>query len=142
MTYNFSEAKKQSELLEKELQVLKSEYQKQEMPTEQAERLRKKMKEVRNMEKNKKNRKRFIKMAAVAHAMEQIPIIGPLVEIVTFRDYEYETDRNKADIEVPEIKPVEMESNGAEDREVQEKLDKTAEEINAEIQKITDDLRV
>lgn len=72
--------------------------------------------------------------------MEQIPIIGPLVEVVTFRDYEYETERNKADIEVPEIKPVEIESNGAEDREVQEKLDKTAEEINAEIQKITDDL--
>ncbi len=158
MTYNFSEAKKQSALLEKELQALKSEYQRQEMPAEQADRLRKKMKEVKNMEKNKKNPRRLIKIAAaaavlagtfvilpntsatVAHAMEQIPIIGPLVEVVTFRDYEYETERNKADIEVPEIKPVEIESNGAEDREVQEKLDKTAEEINAEIQKITDDL--
>ena len=158
MTYNFSEAKKQSALLEKELQALKSEYQRQEMPAEQADRLRKKMKEVKNMEKNKKNQRRLIKIAAapavlagtfvilpntsatVAHAMEQIPIIGPLVEVVTFRDYEYETERNKADIEVPEIKPVEIESNGAEDREVQEKLDKTAEEINAEIQKITDDL--
>ncbi len=158
MTYNFSEAKKQSALLEKELQALKSEYQRQEMPAEQADRLRKKMKEVKNMEKNKKNQRRLKKIAAaaavlagtfvilpntsatVAHAMEQIPIIGPLVEVVTFRDYEYETERNKADIEVPEIKPVEIESNGAEDREVQEKLDKTAEEINAEIQKITDDL--
>ena len=158
MTYNFSEAKKQSALLEKELQALKSEYQRQEMPAEQADRLRKKMKEVKNMEKNKKKQRRLIKIAAaaavlagtfvilpntsatVAHAMEQIPIIGPLVEVVTFRDYEYETERNKADIEVPEIKPVEIESNGAEDREVQEKLDKTAEEINAEIQKITDDL--
>ena len=41
----------------------------------------------------------------IAHAMEQIPIIGQLVKVVTFRDYEYESDRNMADIEVPEIKP-------------------------------------
>lgn len=158
MTYNFSDAKKQNALLEKELQILKDEYQKQEMPEEQVERLRQKMKEAKHMEKGKKNQKRMIKIAAaaavlagtfiilpntsaaVAHAMEQIPFIGPLVEVVTFRDYEYETDRNKADIEVPGIKPVEIEGSGENNNEVQENLDKTTEEINAEIQKITDDL--
>lgn len=158
MTYNFSDAKKQNALLEKELQILKDEYQKQEMPEEQVERLRQKMKEAKHMEKGKKNQKRMIKIAAaaavlagtfiilpntsaaVAHAMERIPFIGPLVEVVTFRDYEYETDRNKADIEVPGIKPVEIEGSGENNSEVQENLDKTTEEINAEIQKITDDL--
>ena len=43
--------------------------------------------------------------ATIAHAMEQIPIIGQLVEVVTFRDYEYDSARNKADIDVSEIKP-------------------------------------
>lgn len=72
----------------------------------------------------------------IAHAMERIPIIGPLVKVVTFRDYEYESDRNMADIEVPEIKQEEQ----LEDSTLQEKLDRTTAEINAEIQEITDNL--
>ena len=72
----------------------------------------------------------------IAHAMEQIPILGQLVEVVTFRNYEYETDRNMADITVPEIKLDEA----AQDSDVQEKLEQTADEINAEIQEITDRL--
>ena len=43
----------------------------------------------------------------IAHAMEQIPVIGQLVKVVTFRNYEYETERNMAEIEVPEIRPEE-----------------------------------
>lgn len=72
----------------------------------------------------------------IAHAMERIPIIGPLVKVVTFRDYEYESDRNMADIEVPEIKQEEQ----LEDSTLQENLDRTTAEINAEIQEITDNL--
>ena len=72
----------------------------------------------------------------IAHAMEQIPVIGELVKVVTFREYEYETDRNMADIEVPEIKPEAQTGDGA----LQENLDRTAAEINAEIQSITDSL--
>lgn len=72
----------------------------------------------------------------IAHAMEQIPIIGQLVKVVTFRDYEYESDRNMADIEVPEIRP----EGQLEDTALQENLDRTTAEINAEIQKITDNL--
>lgn len=81
---------------------------------------------------------------AIAHAMEQIPVIGQLVKVVTFRDYTYESDRNMADIEVPEIQP---EKNPAaetpsqpQDAQVQENLDRTTAEINAEIQTITDRL--
>ena len=84
--------------------------------------------------------------AAVANAMEQIPVIGQLVKVVTFRDYEYETDRNMADIKVPEIKPdIQTEDGQIEDGQINnsdvlENLEHTTEEINAEIQEITDKL--
>lgn len=106
------------------------------------------------MDQNKGNQANVIKFAVVAavvvgifiilpnisgtiaHAMEQIPVIGQLVKVVTFRDYEYESDRNMADIEVPEIKPEQQ----LEDSTLQENLDLTTAEINAEIQSITDNL--
>lgn len=154
MVYNFSEIKKQNEAVEQELQVLKQDYQKHRMSKGQLEGLRKRMEEA-NMEKRKERSKRkMMKVmasaaglaaafmilpntsASVAHAMEQIPIIGQLVEVVTFRDYKYETDRNTADIEVPEIKPDEQVA----DAELKEKLERSADEINEEIQKITGEL--
>ena len=39
----------------------------------------------------------------VAYAMSNIPVLGKLVEVVTFRDYEYESERHNADIKVPEL---------------------------------------
>ena len=72
----------------------------------------------------------------IANAMEQIPVIGQLVKVVTFRNYEYETDRNMADVEVPEI----VVEEPAKDTQVQETLERSTEEINAEIQKITDEM--
>ena len=76
--------------------------------------------------------------AGVAHAMEQIPV--KLVEVVTFRNYQYEDERNQADIEVPEIVPQSVTDTVAEESAtgVQENLQKSADEINAEIQKISD----
>ena len=74
--------------------------------------------------------------ASVAYAMGQIPVIGPLVEAVTFRDYKYESDRNNADIRVPEIRL----GDQAKNNDTQKKLENTTEEINTEIQKITDQL--
>jgi hypothetical protein len=68
--------------------------------------------------------------------MEQIPVLGKLIEVVTFRDYEYESDRNHADIEVPEIK-VEL---GLPEDQTLENLERTTDEINREIKKITDSL--
>lgn len=78
--------------------------------------------------------------AGVAHAMEQIPVIGKLVEVVTFRNYQYEDERNQADIEVPGIVPQSVTDTVAEESAtgVQENLQKSADEINAEIQKISD----
>lgn len=165
MNHNFSEIQKQNKKwkeesqskennrLEEELQFLKREYQNIQMPEEQVEKLRIKIEEANQMSREEKKRKkvRVIGTAAavigaflilpntsavIAHAMGQIPIIGQLVKVVTFRDYEYETDRHMADIKVPEIQLEESVENS----EIQEKLERTKDEINAEIQRITNGL--
>nr|WP_296473208.1 RsiV family protein [uncultured Acetatifactor sp.] len=76
----------------------------------------------------------------IAHAMEQIPLIGPLASAVTFRNYAYESDRHMADISVPELHLPEVSLEIPEDSDVQENLARSTEEINAEIQEITDQL--
>lgn len=154
MIYNFGDRKDLNEKVEKELLRMKEVYQKQEMSAAELAKLKKKMKEARRMEQRARNKKRIIRTvsaaaavvaafvilpntsASIALAMEQIPVIGNLVEVVTFRDYSYETDRNMADIQVPEIQV----SDQADTGEVQDKLNKTTEEINAEIQRISEDL--
>ena len=149
------ETEEQIVLLENELQGLKKEYTSHKMTKEQTEQLHQIMKEAKHMESMKQKRTGNIKFVAtaaaaligifiilpntsgtIAHAMEQIPVLGELVKVVTFRDYEYETDRNMADIEVPEIMPEPQTGDSA----LQEKLDRTTAEINAEIQTITDNL--
>lgn len=154
MIYNFTEIGGQNRVLEKELLLLKEEYKKQEMSDEQFEKLLFKIKEAKLMNKRKKKNagvKRFAAAAAVmaaaivilpntsgtvAYAMGQIPIIGRIVEAVTFRDYKYESDRNTADIEVPEIQV----EGTVPDSGIKDNLEKTIEEINAEIEKITSEL--
>jgi len=154
MIINLSERKQHMDLVGKKLLLLKEEYSKPQMTDEQFKQLRKKMEEANMANKREKTKRNVIKFsattaaligafmilpntsAAIAHAMEQIPIIGQLVKVVTFRDYEYEAERNMADIEVPEI----VINEPAADNAVQENLEKTTDEINAEIQKITDEL--
>ncbi|MCI9143146.1 MAG: DUF3298 domain-containing protein [Lachnospiraceae bacterium] len=146
--------KELNERLEEELQERKKEYLKPQMSEAQLAALRKKMEEAKKMDKRNRNKKRMVRLATaaaalagifvilpntsagIAHAMEQIPVLGQLVEVVTFRDYNYETDRNIADIQVPEVKVADQTG----DSQVQENLSRTAEEINAEIQEITDKL--
>lgn len=154
MIYNFSETKKENELIEEKLQLMKKDYMRPQMSDEQLEALRTKMEEASMANKKERNKRYMTKYAAiaavfvgafivlpntsatVAHAMEQIPVIGQFVKVVTFRDYAYEADRNKADIEVPEIQIDEPIA----DSEIQEKLEKTTDEINAEIQEITGEI--
>ena len=151
---NFSERKEQNDRLEEGFLLLKTEYHKQEMSKEQVEKLRAKIEEAKVEKKREQRKAQIIKYtaaaavflavfivlpntsAAAAKAMERIPVIGQLVEAVTFRDYEYQTERNMADIKVPKIK---LEGQSS-DKKTQEKLEHTAKEINAEIQKITDEL--
>ncbi|MGN0402462.1 MAG: RsiV family protein [Acetatifactor sp.] len=154
MIYNLPEMLKQNENVEKKLLLMKEEYQKPQMSREQFEKLRKTMEEANMADRKERRMRRMIKFtataaalmgafvllpntsASIAHAMGQIPIVGQLVEVVTFRDYQYESDRHNADIDVPEIKV----DSQIDDSRVQENLERTTEEINAEIQKITDEL--
>ena len=142
------------DFVEKELLLLKREYEKPQLSQAQFEELRAKMEEAKMADKKdkiKRIRTRAALTAAafvgaflllpntspvIAHAMEQIPVLGKLIEVVTFRDYEYESDRNHADIEVPEIK-VEL---GLPEDQTLENLERTTDEINREIKKITDSL--
>lgn len=136
------------------LQSLKEEYMKPQMSDEQFAKLRLRMEDAKRENRRERNKLRYRRMTAaaaavaisfvilpntspaIAYAMEQIPIIGKFVEVVTFRNYEYVSDRNTANVEVPEIKP----GKQLEDSEVAEKLEHTTDEINVEIQKITDEL--
>ena len=149
------EADEKIGLLEKQLQGVKKEYRSHQMTKAQEEQIYEKIREAKQMDTGIKKQSALIKFlpvaaaavigifiilpntsATIAHAMEQIPVIGSLVKVVTFRDYEYESDRNMADIEVPEIKP----ELATQDNALQENLDRTTAEINAEIQTITDNL--
>ncbi len=159
MIYNDSEMNKKNELIEEKLQEMKKDYQKHRMPENQVEGLRKRMAEANTANRDPGNKKRTIKFAVtvaacvavfvilpntsvmIAHAMEQIPVLGRLVEVVIFRDYEYESDRNRADIEVPEIEVPEVQpEEQVTDSVLQENLEHSVDEINKEIQEITNEL--
>lgn len=68
--------------------------------------------------------------------MEQIPLLGSLVELVTFRDYAYESDRHMADIEISGLAI----TGELTDKDAQKQLEQTTKEINAEISRMTDSL--
>lgn len=76
--------------------------------------------------------------AQVAHAMSSIPVIGKLVDVVTFRDYKYNDERNEANVQVPELIVDKTEATVGKEEEAKQKLKKTTEEINAEIKEISD----
>lgn len=60
-----------------------------------------------------------------AQALEQVPVIGAIVRVVTFRNYSYSDDRHEMDIDVPQI---------------EEEDNKFAEYINMDIDELTDSL--
>lgn len=139
---------------EEEMQGLKKEYMEHEMSMEQIEMLKLKINQAKKenvRDRNKVIVQRFASVAAVivagfiilpntsatvAHAMEQIPIIGQLVKAVTFRDYEYEDERHRADLEIPQLEVEYI----TDDKVVQENINKTMDEINAEILEISDEI--
>ena len=123
------------------LEQVKKEYQKSCMTQEQVEQMKKRIEEAK-AEKQKKAVNSYMgrKIAAaaavvvaafivlpntsenVAHAMNQIPVLGGLVEAVTFRDYKYESKTDQ------------------ENSKTQQNLKETTKEVNAEIQKLTDQI--
>ena len=141
MIYDFSE--------------IKEDYLNKEMSKEQLERLCVKMEEAKLEERKEMKKRRRSQLSAVAAAflaafvilpntsaevamaMEKIPLIGNLVEVVTFRDYEYASEDKNADIQIPELKPGEAGADG----QAHGNLEQAAGEINAEIQQIADELQ-
>lgn len=145
MKNNFSET-------EEKLALWKEEYQKPQMSEQQEEKLRQSIKEAKIMKRERHPKAAIIRFtsaaaaciaafvllpnlsATAAEAMEKIPVLGQLVNVVTFRDYQYDNDRNTAKITVPEIRP----DAKVTESEAQDILSRTTDEINAEIQEITD----
>lgn len=151
MPYDFSTIKNENEVLKKEMGELKKEYRSQEMPYREYQRLQRRMEEAKRQNRKARLQKTLVKAGSVAavlfvtmialpnlsytvaHAMTGLPVIGHLVEVITFRDYQYETERNSADIVVPQLTPADLPQNSL----AGDNLNQTLDSINADIQKIT-----
>lgn len=136
------------------LQPLKNGYMEPHMSEKQLNRLKLRMEEAKRDNRREKGRHGRARLAAaaaalvlafvalpnmspaIAHAMEQMPVIGQLVKVVIFRDYVYEDEQHKADVKVPEL----MADDKLQSGQGKEELGKTTEEINREIQEITSKL--
>lgn len=166
---------------EKELKILKEKYQEIEMSDQRLEELKKVMKKGKEDNRRERRRKRRIKTmqsaaavlmlliilpntsASAAHAMERIPVLGNLVKAVTFRNYEYVSERHQAEVDVAKLTLEEAAEEGTEAKKQEESLSRvppqgrtivskesreeaekqladSIEEINAEIESITEDL--
>ena len=82
----------------------------------------------------------------MAYAMGSIPVIGKLFQTVTFRDYQYESDRFNANVEVPQIVVEDM-NGAAEETERPEgekpadgQLQETIDQVNFDIDEVTNQL--
>lgn len=76
---------------------------------------------------------------SVAAAMQQIPVLGDFFKVVTIREYQVDEERHTADVKIPEIVP-ESKDSGTVDEEVSSQAQQTADEINFDIQAVTDEL--
>ncbi len=137
--------------MNKEMQQLKQEYKEIKMNEEQKKELVSMMEQAKKDKRRKSNNYAGILAAAavatfvilpntsagVAQAMSNIPLLGNLVDIVTFRDYEYEDEQNIANVEIPEILVDDTASENVSE-ESKENLQGTAKEINAEIKGVAD----
>lgn len=156
MKDNIINFEQQCEQSKEGLHSLQKEYMQPTMSEEQISRLKMKMEEAKCENRKERRIARITRSAAtaaalviafitlpnlsptIAYAMEQMPILGQFVKVVTFRNYEYEDEQHKAEVVIPEIViddqiPVEQ---------LQSVLENTTNEMNAEIQKISKELLV
>ena len=135
----------------KKMETLKEEYTNIKMNEEQKKELMKTMERAK-MDKRRKttNYKGILAAAAVAafvvlpntsagvaQAMANIPLLGNLVQVVTFRNYEYADDRNAADVEIPEVVVDDTNAEKVSENS-KENIQSASKEINAEIRGIAD----
>lgn len=139
---------------EKVLQSLQKEYMKPTMSEEQLRRLKMKMEEAKCENRKERRIARITRIAAtaaalviafitlpnlsptIAYAMEQMPILGQFVKVVTFRNYEYEDEQHKAELDIPEI----VIDDQIQDEQLRSVLEDTTNEMNSEIQKLSKEL--
>ena len=154
MIYDFTEMKQQNEYVENRLSAYREKYNAPRMSRWQVKKLRAGMEQELKRQRRARFVRRMSKVTATAaalaaaflilpntaatgaHAMEQIPGVGQWVPVVTFRDYQVETKRNHADIQLAAVGIEGTQDDAA----VQETLEKTTAQINAEIQSITGEL--
>ena len=139
-------------------QDIKENYEKPEFSFEQIERLKQKMEQARQENRKDRLRRTGMQMLAatagvvlvlfvltntsrtVAMAMQQIPLLGEFVKLITIRDYQYEDKWHSADITVGELVLEDIPATADLDECVKEELEKTLAEINTEMREISDDL--
>lgn len=131
---------------EKEWNTIRQEFLKPKMSEEQVAALKDKMECAKRDRRRKKLQKRIQGLSAVAACiavfvlipntsaqaaglMSGIPILGKLVDVVTFRDYHYDDGRSSADAAIPEL--------AVENGEGTETFWVSTRNINAEIEELT-----
>ena len=141
--------------LKKLQQDIKEKYEIPELSMEQIERLKLKMEQAKRKNRRDRIGRVGMRMAAaaagvvlvlfvltntsktVAMAMQQIPLLGEFVKIITVRNYEYEDERHYADINVDQLIVSALPELEYVDEQVKAELKKTADAINADIQQVT-----
>lgn len=68
---------------------------------------------------------------SVSYAMEQLPVLGAIVKVVTFQEYEHQDNQMEANIKIPKVQ-AEQEGN--------ESLKDAAQELNDTIKAYTDEM--
>ena len=139
-------------------QEIKELYEALELSGEQVERLKQKMLQAKSenrKERIRRNSRQIMAMAAmlaiilfvlpntsktVALAMQQIPVLGDFIELITVRDYEYEDEQHQASIKVGELVLNEFADVQHMEASVKKELLATIKNINSEIQKVTTEL--
>ncbi len=69
--------------------------------------------------------------ASISHAMKDIPIIGVIAQVVTFREYQHKENNMEADLKIPEIQVKDKDGIILED---------SSKELNDAIQSYTDEI--
>ena len=154
MKDNIINFEQQCEQSKKGLHSLQKEYMQPTMSEEQLSRLKMKMEEAKCENRKERRNARITRIAAtaaalviafitlpnlsptIAYAMEQMPILGRFVKVVTFRNYEYEDGQHKAELDIPEI----VIDDQLQDERIRSVLEDTTNEMNSEIQKLSNEL--
>ena len=74
---------------------------------------------------------------SVAHAWEKLPVLSTIVKVVVWRDYHVEEGRYEADVSVPKVT---VEPEDGADEAVKEQLKQSADQINASVKEMTDQI--